>query len=72
MKALLYVSKGVCVVGGNHAEWLYHVVASEEGVDGVQVVVEELRHAVDDVEGDGLEDTHHLHVFPCGITGNHS
>lgn len=48
---------------------LYHVVASEEGVDGIKVVVEELRHTVDDVEGDGLQDTHHLHVFACGITG---
>lgn len=51
-----------------HAGLRYHVVASEEGVDGVQVVVEELRHAVDDVEGDGLQNTHHLHVFPCGAT----
>lgn len=37
-----------------HAELLYHVVASEEGVDGVKVVVKELRHTVDDVKGDGL------------------
>lgn len=44
---------------------LYHVVASKEGVDGIQVVVEELRHTVDDIEGDGLQDVHHLHVLPC-------
>lgn len=58
------------LVSEHRVELLYHVVASEEGVDGVQVVVKELRHAVDDVKGDGLENTHHLHVFPCGITGN--
>lgn len=51
-----------------HAGLLYHVVASEEGVDGVKVVVKELRHTVDDVKGDGLQDTHHLHVFAFGIT----
>ena len=47
----------------------YHVVASEEGVDGVQVVVKQLRHTVDDVEGDGLQDVHHLHVLACNTDG---
>lgn len=51
-----------------YAELLYHVIASEEGVDGVKVVVKELRHTVDDVKGDGLQNIHHLHVFPCGVT----
>lgn len=44
---------------------LYHVIASKEGVYSVQVVVEELGHAVDDVKGDRLQNVHHLHVFPC-------
>lgn len=59
------------LVREHQAEGLYHVVASEEGVDGVKVVVKELRHTVDDVKGDGLQNAHHLHVFPCGIAGIH-
>lgn len=64
-----------CVVGErlvreHPAGGPYRVVASEEGVDGVKVVVKELRHAVDDVKGDGLQDAHHLHVFPCGGAGD--
>lgn len=55
---MTYVSEcGVCITAQKHqtyAELLYHVVASEEGVDGVKVVVKELRHTVDDVKGDGL------------------
>lgn len=32
----------------------YHFVPAEEGVHGVQVIVEQLRDAVDDVKGDGF------------------
>lgn len=46
-------------------EILYHVIASKEGVHSVQVVVKELRHTVDDIEGDRLQNIHHLHVLPC-------
>ncbi len=49
----------------------YHVIAPKEGVYSVQVVVEELRYTVDDIEGDRLQNVHHLHVLPCGeMRGN--
>lgn len=44
--------------------YAYHVVAAEEGVDGIKVIIKELRDAVDDIKGDGLQNIHHLHIFP--------
>lgn len=44
---------------------LYHVIASKECIYSVQVVVKELWHTVDDIEGDGLQNVHHLHILPC-------
>lgn len=47
------------------SEILYHVIASKEGVYSIQVVVEQLGHTVDDIEGDRLQNVHHLHVLSC-------
>lgn len=44
--------------------YAYHIVAAEEGVDGIKVIIKELRDAVDDIKGDGLQNIHHLHIFP--------
>lgn len=43
--------------------YAYHVIAAEEGVDGIKVIIKELRDTVDDIKGDGLQNIHHLHVF---------